>query len=73
MGGKILFNTVFINLEQVVHFLLCRRTTLFHLEYSVILVVNVLIFAFEDLKLLNILSSKLNIKIPKKNFAYLNQ
>ena len=24
MGSKILFNTVFINLEQVVHFLLCR-------------------------------------------------
>ena len=23
MGSKILFNTVFINLEQVVHFLLC--------------------------------------------------
>ena len=25
MGSKILFNTVFVNLEQVVHFLLCTR------------------------------------------------
>ena len=27
MGSKILFRTVFINLEQVVHFLLCRLLT----------------------------------------------
>ena len=27
MGSKILFNTVFINLEQVVHFLLCSFQT----------------------------------------------